>query len=264
MIKKKLLEIIQNKRWNKEIKMVELRGASLLLASELKTPILFIVPHADDELISSFSLLKSLGRNAIIYYCGMTGSNTQEDNKLIRDAEIINFCRDNDYLFICPNNWQDELLQTIDEYGVNTIFFPSYIDWHNEHRYISNVLVQNKHSFPVDINLFWYSVSVPISCSCSLVKKMSKAEQKDKYYCFKKYYKSQNNIPINRFIIQEKINAKELNEYAGEVFINVSWDILEKSLKIEEDRLISLRNYINSIRDIREQSKIIYEELFDL
>ena len=145
MIKKKLLEIIQNKRWNKEIKMVELRGASLLLVSELKTPILFIVPHADDELLPSWKTLSKYKDQIILYYCGMTGSNNSVKNKITRENEISLFAKEKDYNIIIPDDWKESLVDTINDMHIKYVFLPSYFDWHLEHRLIDEMLIA-KHS----------------------------------------------------------------------------------------------------------------------
>ena len=239
--------IVQTLNWYAMGKIASSLASSILQEKEVDGNILYIVPHADDELLSGYYLLQRLGTKAYIYYCGMTGSNRNPINKQERDKEIRQLCTEKGMNLLLPKNWEDEIVNTVNGCNISTIILPSYIDWHVEHRLINTTILDIYNSLPKEISLLWYSVTVPIVDTHAILFPASRMEQKEKYYSFRTYYESQRNMPVERLMIQERINAKLIDAYAAEIFLNVSIDQQTEWIKKQRKRegdyfLIALNN----------------------
>lgn len=231
--------------------------------------ILLIAPHADDELLSSYTLLKNASRIAV-YYCGFTGSNSSERNREIRYEEIKKICERLKIPFIYGWGTCDNLSQIIGNY--NVLVIPSVIDWHPEHRKVSYLLSDILHKTGYNPCIYTYSVTVPTeSESAVFCIPMTKTQQNNKYKLFREVYSSQSFMPLYRFIINERISGYQVFSYAAETFRYSSlqkWDkeisMIRKAdneggcqFKVMFDNLKSIDNLGN----IREASKALYELL---
>lgn len=233
----------------------------------LNGKILLIVPHADDELLSSFTLLK-YSRELTIYYCGFTGSNKDESNCEIRRYEIYNVCKKLNLKIIDGEGKCDNLKDVLKR-GFSSIVFPSIIDWHSEHRKISYMLYDILQELGISPSLYMYSVTVPneskkqISCF-----PLTRQEQVEKYLLFKEFYKSQSHMPIYRFIINERINGYYIQSYAAETFCKVENEewlqnvvIFKKTESMGSQYFTKITSSLSSINDlerIRETSMLMY------
>lgn len=187
-----------------------------------KGKVLLIAPHADDELLSSYTLIKRCP-NISIYYCGFTGSNQTEENRKIRYNEIEALCKKCNVPMIYGEGDCKNLAKTIGDY--DTLIIPSIVDWHPEHRKVSyllyNILQGNNKQF----NIITYSVTVPNeSCNRVLAVPMTKKEQNEKYTLFYRFYHSQSFMPIYRFRINERINGYHVKVYSSELFLECPYE----------------------------------------
>ena len=252
---------VQNTMWRFQSLLA--LSSSTAIAKEISGNILFIAPHADDELISSWKLLHDYKTRILVYYCGLTGGNKDNKNRIIREREIKTFTKVNCISLFVPENWIQSLVNVVDSYEIDCIFLPSYIDWHPEHRLINTEFLKCQSRLNRNISLFWYSVTVPIQCEKCLLNPLSKNEQSIKYRDFLHFYESQRNMPVERLRFQERANAKKLNYYAGEVYVPITFDTIAKAIRLfNAEELNKLKNSVNDIVDIRRKSNKYYKRLF--
>lgn len=224
----------------------------------------FLIPHADDELIGNYQFITRLKGEALLLYFGMTGSCNSIDNKKVRENELARFCKEKGIKYKTISS-HDDLFDFLPKNVHINLFFPSCIDWHNEHRLISEYVL--KYISPSkNISFFWYSISVPIMLKKVIYIEESKKDIKQKYADFKYNYISQKHLPIKRFMFQERLNGMRINRFAAENYLEVSFDELALALsfcKNNEVRLNELKKNINNINKIRKESQKIYSELFE-
>lgn len=231
---------------------------------------LFLVPHADDDLLGGYRLSQMSRGNFIFGYFGLTGSNNDVMNKKTRDIEFESFCKEVDVQFINIKSIK-ELAAIITDRDIKSVYLTSIIDWHPEHRRLNYDLLDSLCQLgKEEIDIYWYSITVPICHLDAEIVPMSKDDQDSKYNLFSKVYRSQGYMSIQRFIYQERINAMTTGAYAAEVFLHldkVKWEqIIECIRKMEPDKGIvnefnSLKKEINSIKKIRELSGEYYSRL---
>jgi LmbE family N-acetylglucosaminyl deacetylase len=195
---------------------------------------LIIAPHADDELLSSYTLLK-MRTNVTVYYCGFTGTNNSENNKKTRHGEIEALCAELRIPLISGDGSVLSLKNTIIHGGYNVLIIPSIVDWHPQHRLISYNLLDMLKETNLQLYIYSYSVTVPNESHKSVMYvPISKEEHNKKYILFKKIYHSQSFMPLYRFRINERVNGVNCNSYAAEAFLN--YNVLEWMKEIERIR----------------------------
>lgn len=232
----------------------------------LNERVLLIAPHADDELLSSYTLIKRCP-NIAVYYCGFTGSNNSEDNRRIRYNEIKSVCRECGVPIIYGGGDCNNLEQVMRSF--DTIVIPSVVDWHFEHRKVSyliyDILQRTKQVF----NIYTYSVTVPNESDGNVIAlTMTKKEQNEKYSLFYKLYHSQRFMPIFRFRINERINGHHSNAYSAEVFLRCSYNnwvneikyIMDRELtgSLELEALLRALDDTDDMKNIRRVSSKLY------
>ena len=241
----------------------------VLLSDEwyLKERFLLIAPHADDELLSSYTLLKRCPK-ITVYYCGFTGSNRDEKNRKERQREIYNVCKALNIQIIEGGGACDNLADIVKDY--DAIVLPSIVDWHEEHRKVSYLLYDMLRYAYVKPKIYSYSVTVPNeNQEVIIASSISKKEQNDKYSLFYKTYHSQKFMPIFRFRINERINGVYTNTFAAEFFSHHPIDEwLSKTSHIMQleangdKRLLCLCKgvaNINNMKKVRKASRFFYE-----
>ena len=227
---------------------------------------LLIVPHADDELLSSYTLLRRCS-DITIYYCGFLGTNQNEENRNIRLKEIMKLCNELSVPVIEGHGTCENLKEII--VGYDTIVIPSIIDWHYEHRKVSYLLYDILKDEKYKPEIYSYSVTVPNESESSVLANcLTKKEHEEKYSLFYAFYKSQKFMPIYRFRMNERINGHHVGVYAAEVFSKfqtAKW--LSFTLRIkeaEEKHEATLMKLIDSIgntsdlKGVRNVSKEFY------
>ncbi len=231
--------------------------------------ILLIAPHADDELLSSYSLFKN-NKTVSVYYCGFTGSNSSESNKIIRYGEITNACNQLQAPLIAGDGSSDSLCKAIIEGCFDTVIIPSIVDWHPQHRLVSYNLLEAINNHNLQISLYSYSVTVPNESSKEIIYvPLSRNEQDAKYVLFGKVYYSQSFMPLYRFRINERINGVNSCSYAAEAFLKHSipeWKCaVERIMKQESEKgspfmslAEELKTNLGDLKRIRTLSRKMY------
>lgn len=232
--------------------------------------ILFMVPHADDDLLGGYKFLTMYKDSLRLAYFGKLGSNIDLNNKRIRDKEFSDFCMELGLSYIEVK--EEELERLLEEKCI--IVLPSIVDWHEEHRKLNYILydaLEKKKELINACRIIWYSVTVPLCDDRYRIVSMTRKEQKDKYSLFNRIYVSQRFMPVYRFKSQERINAAGSGYYAGEAFCELSfdeWKEIVKFIRTNEPNadivgdIVKLRLYINDIRRIRQESNRIYNKIY--
>lgn len=229
------------------------------LSTESLGKVLIIAPHADDEWIGCYSILQN-AKNATVFYCRYYGNDYSESNIIIRDAEIKECSKQNEYELIYANaDNRLNHLKTILGDGYDSIFMPSPFDWHPEHREAFKITYEALLGIGGHRpDVFCYSISIPQRNYRSLfIAKLLKEQQISKWTLFEDIYKSQV-MPIYRYKLQERLNANNTKNYAGEIYAQPNSEELERdyvlSCNTNNEKLDSYRLLINDIYKIREIS----------
>lgn len=234
--------------------------------------LLLISPHADDELLSSFSLIKR--KKVDVYYCGLTGSTNSESNRETRKRELESFCSAMKIRLFHGDEHFTGLTEILSNHTYDAILLPSIVDWHHEHRLVNYRLLSTLTTHVLAPRILWYTISVPMygrekDLCYSL---LSREEQGEKVQLFEKCYPSQTGININRFSIRERINALPIGGYAAEVFSSLSFEewtrVVKKVRDAETERenellsnLQALKHLTNDLAKISNLSIKIHKSL---
>lgn len=234
--------------------------------------VLVVAPHADDELLSSYTVLIRTDCEVWVYYCGFTGSNQNFHNKEIRRKEIMKLCEQMNVPCVDGDGKKSTLEELLRKKTFNKIIIPSWVDWHSEHRKVSSWLVDICGKLNKSPEIYWYSVTVPMESDTSVCcVSMTRGEQKQKYRLFKRFYRSQAFMPLLRFRFNERINGCYSGCYAAETFMAVPFEKLKHlvdKFQLEENdgsdlirAVEGMKYWINDIVGVREQSGRIYKEV---
>lgn len=231
-----------------------------------KGKVLLVAPHADDELLSSYTLLKRVP-DITVYYCGFLGSNLDENNSLTRHNEIHNVCQKFNVPIIDGLGTCENFASIVKSFDI--IVIPSVVDWHKEHRKVSFMMYDIIKSGSSKPRIYSYSVTVPIVSSKNIIAiQMDKTEQNEKYSLFKEIYHSQSFMPLYRFRINERISGFYVGSYAAETYqyhsyqewLNETLFVLEAE-KNQDPHLNHLLEEVGNIGDlkrVRESSEALY------
>ena len=265
-ILKILLNIFRNQRWHIQYRIKSRQykqrikiGQRKPIEFEALGNILIIVPHADDELIGNYQLLKYAGNRLYVYHIG----NYKKENQLLinaRNEELRKLCKQyGAHLFNHADSpYCQDIIKILSEYSINTIFTPDLFDWHIDHQDATKYLIESLDLYKWDGEIFTYSISVPKSYVCSsYFIPYSKNEQKEKWLLFKQFYPSQNFMPVKRFIYHERLNAIGIDRaYSADLYSRVTLSQLKKlQSSAPNERMRDIINSnLNNIVSIRELS----------
>lgn len=219
--------------------------------------VLILCPHADDEWIGCSSIIKTCKTVDVLYY-RLYGYNTNEDNRLVRDQEIKQCSCDNHFTLITSDCIDSTLSELLAKNQYDAIIAPSPIDWHWEHRYVFDTLVEalSTISFPVEYQVLLYHISVPcVESNEVYASYLDENVQIYKWRYFDSNYVSQK-MPDKRYMLQERLNAINTGYYAAELYKKISTqELLMLSRYIHNSNSIefldSLKSKINNIYSIR-------------
>lgn len=202
--------------------------------------ILIIVPHADDDIIGCFPILRS-SQKVFLYYIGNYKINDPLMTKK-RDNEFRNLMEffNHEVISHITDDHSENIKKAIIDYKISTIFSPDYIDWHEDHQIATTYLLHALMGNISDINIFTYTITVPHSPRGNkYFIPYSEAEQKIKWDLFKRYYPSQAFMPVKRFMINERINASSISGdiYAADIYESFSINQLNESFNNKPDQL---------------------------
>ena len=273
---RKIIGCLNNLHWEKQYK--SLVSSPRKSNFEIKKDwykglrILLMVPHADDELISSYSVLCNAD-DLTIYYCGFTGSNKNEDNRVNRRNELLKLCSELEIKVVEGDEECKNLVNIIDHGEYDTILLPSIVDWHDEHRRISYMIKGVCASLGVKPAIYSYSVTVPNESQQRVLCTPLSAEQlREKYDIFRRIYLSQKVMPLARLTRNEMINGYHAGCFAAETFSKYdyeSWidmvsrvELLEGREELKVHALANeLYNNLNNLILVRKASREFYSWL---
>lgn len=211
---------------------------------------LILIPHADDELIGCFSLLKN--NDCFGFYFNYTGNDSSETNINQRLSEFEKLTQILDLPFNINQlgNVKKQLSDLIKKSNFDGIFLPSFIDWNTEHVLVNKILSdvlnelhQNSYCLPY---IYLYQISVPIpDLYLNSYLSLSRKEQIRKWKIFNSIYKSQRHLPSHRFKLQEKINGYYVHKFAAEIYAKMNYEKWSKEYKSSE---LYIENYSSTLK----------------
>lgn len=228
---------------------------------------LYVIPHADDELIGGFSTIIKNRSDFLLFYCGMLGTNPKEENKRTRLREFISLCKSERISYvIADGNLEKHISRAIYEYNPANIFIPSIVDWHEEHRLLNKILLKVLDNQKQSIHIVWYQISVPIPINyINSYTPQKYGDVKYKWDKFRMFYHSQSHMPIQRFLLESRFGGKKTKNYAIEPFVVLEekeWKSKVENLDLYDEQLIQLKLRINNLQDVYRESEKIYFSLF--
>ena len=257
------LRMIQNVKWYVQFylaKCMRLYPRSLTkLRLDEKDKILILVPHADDEWIGPYAIVKQEFENLTCVYFNLFGNDYSEANKCRRNAELVESKKFWGYRLVNNCNYDIDSLGKMLK-NSDVCFLPSPYDWHEEHRKVFKTFVKAYRKLPQDdrkrLNVYYYSVSVPHSTNENLsYVSLSKKDLDDKWAVFKYIYHSQDFMPSLRYKLQLRLVPTSVG-YAAQTFVKVddsrlNEDELLLNTEVVSSKLAKLQDYINSIVAVR-------------
>ena len=255
--KNQILWYIEFKKISRKIKY--LKSVKKINIDENK---MILIPHSDDEWIGCSQILKH--RNTLLCNMNMNGNDSESLHKE-RYKELKNTAIKYDKkLITIKNDKVKKLKEIIEKFKPQMIFVPSFIDWHEEHQEVINILYKAIVDCRIECEIVLYQVSVPI-CEkfVNYAIPMSKNQIKHKWNYFINNYQTQKFFPYKRYMINERINGKMVNAFSSEIYLSLSkneWINIKE--RINYDEIVKLRNNIQSISKTRKESEKLYEKYF--
>ena len=272
-VKRKIKSFFSHSKWFiqlKKRKKVKINSREIHLGNR---KCLYIVPHADDEMFGGYETISRYSDNILLFYCGLLGSNYTDLNRNIRLQEFVKLCDINNFSYaICDRDLKNAFKKVIEEYKPDTIFLPSIIDWHNEHRLTNRYLFDycNEGVLSFDsIDIIWYQVSVPLSPEyITWYQELSKSRLAHKFNMFREVYISQSFMPVKRFELESRYIGSCCSVYSAEPFILLSGLKWKKIIEyvysngLENDFDI-MKSMINELFSINEKSNHFYHLIME-
>ena len=220
--------------------------------------ILILAPHSDDEWIGCSKIIKE-NKNVIICNMNMDGGDTEEIHA-IRYQEMKSLADkyNRPFFTVNANDREKDLLQIIQDYQPEIIFLPFFMDWHEDHIRVMNML-KSVSATVTDFQIGMYPVSLPMLPNfITHYKPLNKSVLKAKWGVFLNTYKTQTFLPWRRFLANERINGACVNQYAAEVYSIIP---VEQWIKLLDNHLLTdkqkkcLKGNLNKISKVRKLMK---------
>lgn len=249
--------IVRNYRWQKDgiLCRKELKQKELLSLDNKRIAVL--APHSDDEWIGCSRLLLKNPNNVTVINMDMQGGDSEELHAL-RFEEMRSVAQKIGYELITAGKSKEEFLcRFLTENSVDVVMLPGYYDWHDEHFAVMDAFSCAAKKIGYDGLVGMYQVSLPMpECLINYASVMRKKELKRKWSDLKKYYPSQDFLPIKRFMINEHINGGIIVAYAIESYSIMhvkKWQDKYNYNKLTNEEKILLRSNLNRISFVREK-----------
>lgn len=226
--------------------------------------ILILAPHSDDEWIGCSQIIKD-NTDVLICNMDMDGGDTQEIHA-IRYQEMKSLANKYHRPFstVNANNRECGLLKIIQDYQPEIVFLPFFMDWHEEHIQVMNMLKRISASVK-GFQIGMYPVSLPMLRNyITCYKPLNKSALKAKWAEFLNTYKTQTFIPWKRFLSNERIYGACVNQYAAEVYSIMpieQWTELLKDHLLTDEQKKNLKNNLNKISKVRKMMEKFCEEV---
>lgn len=221
--------------------------------------ILIVVPHADDDIIGNFGVLK-FAKKVSLYHVGhypindakLTAERTKELGNL---AKIFNAS----LLEVESSDHISNIKQILQSSQFDAVFTPCPFDWHPDHQNATRYLMLASMDLGNKTDIYMYSVTVPfpIRANCSIIP-LTRSLQIEKWNWFKRIYSSQLFMPVLRFKLHERLNGvRTSNAYSAETYIKVSLAelnhyIINSPGTEQRDLIYSRINNIKKIKQLRD------------
>ncbi len=264
-LKSKLVRFYNNFIWTRDSRKihVDLSKKESLSAFSSLGKVLVVAPHADDELIGCYGILKDY--DATVFYTGLLGNDAGNSAvEETRKKELLKSCDNLQCKAVIsePDLWHTKLERLIECESFDSIFIPSVIDWHPEHRKVANDTLLILKSCNYSHKIYMYQVTVPLPSSVITHYKLLD-DKGGKWNSFHDTYISQNFMPIARFKAAEREFSIHGKRYAAEPFWLLTDNDMAiiKSFKSEslEKELNSFKLSINNLKLIRNKSEAIFK-----
>jgi len=211
--------IKRNFIWEKDAKECREDIKSKSIGTIPEGKLIILMPHSDDEWIGCSTILKKYAERVLVVNMNMKGGDDKKVHKE-RLLEAENVAQKVGYHFITIGEDKIKSLQTIlkSEEPI-CVFLPSFLDWHEEHLQVMNILKSCLVNLTDRPKVAMYQVSLPLpEYFVTICISLTKMEWKSKWSTFKSMYKTQAFLPVKRFALNEYINGAFGGNYAAEVF----------------------------------------------
>lgn len=264
MIVEKIKNYIRIKRWREQISNIP-KNVKMQESFDQYNEILILIPHADDEFIGCYNLLQKYTKKITLLFFDLTGSNSDTTNRDIRKTEFVCYISKMklNYKIIDCSYYEFESVICKNSYDL--IMLPSIIDWHKEHRLMNEFLYRYLYKRELTtFDIAWYQISVPIA-KVNLGISFNKKQERKMIFEFKKYYKSQANLKIERFILNRSICVPTNDCYRNEGFYKMNqYRFIKYYELLNENNFDFLKQYIDDLNMIWKESLEVYNLLENL
>ena len=218
--------------------------------------ILIVVPHADDEWVGCSQVIQTENNVHVLYLNFPQKSGDYNADERLKELKAC--CEKNNVqLHECDDIGSTAFVIRIliKQFFIQQIFVPSFCDWHPDHmsavRWVTQALRFEKNQ----VEQYCYQVSCPILSSSNVYY----IPIKNKWREFRRYYKTQKNLPVLRFKLHEILNGL----YYGVGIVPIEVYIKVDFLKLEDKYLSAsplFKEEINNIIRIREDVELYFNE----
>lgn len=221
-----------------------------------KEQFLLLIPHSDDEFIGSYTILSDLSSDVTLFNCNMPGGDSDTIH-IIRRAEMEKIAQlYNRKIYSANNNKYSDLSNVIDVVKPSVILVPYFIDWHEEHLLVNELLYNALSEFDYSgLKIAMYQVTVPIKQSnINAVNPLNIGTWNMKWKLFRKTYKTQIRFPWYRVACNERINGQAYGYYAAEVFCLMDiedWKENFSKYRPNHKYMNKIKNSLFSLKSIR-------------
>ena len=168
------------------------------------------------------------------------------------------------YIISSSKNCKEDLSKVILRIKPSTIFLPSYIDWHPEHRLVNNILANCLNINHINPLIGWYHVSLPIPTAyINYAIPMNSQEHNEKWEYLKKFYPSQQKMDTDRFKFFETLFVDQ-DKNILEVFMMLKpqyWYSVISKLSKQELNLNNTKFFLGDICKMYNSVQSFYNKL---